>query len=81
MQEANGRNESRERRALVEFQADFARERSWDVNTAREVFRLPKAVQHATYNDMMTKTALIPYCEPLWAKCLFWYLERGGDVP
>jgi hypothetical protein len=40
-QEANGKKESRERRALVEFHADLASDRSCEVNTAREVFRLP----------------------------------------
>jgi hypothetical protein len=40
--DAKGRKESRERRALLDDQADLARSRSWDVNTAREVLRLPR---------------------------------------
>lgn len=43
-QEEKGRNDSLVRRAEVEFQADFAKDLSWDVNTAREVLRLPKKV-------------------------------------
>lgn len=41
LQEAKGRNESLDRRALLEPQADLARDRSCDVKTAREVLRLP----------------------------------------
>lgn len=37
----NGRKESRFSRAELVAQFDFARARSWDVKTAREVFRLP----------------------------------------
>ena len=40
-QESKGKKESRERRAVVEFHADLACARSYEVNTAREVFRLP----------------------------------------
>jgi hypothetical protein len=40
-QEANGRKESLVRRAVVEFHAAFASSLSCEVNTEREVFRLP----------------------------------------
>jgi hypothetical protein len=40
-----GRKESRFSRAELVAQFDFARDRSWDVNTAREVFRLPAGGQ------------------------------------
>lgn len=40
-QEPNGRKESRLRRAEESDHADFARARSWEVKTGREVFRLP----------------------------------------
>lgn len=39
--EPKGRNESRFSRAELVLQLDFARARSWDVKTARDVFRLP----------------------------------------
>jgi hypothetical protein len=39
--EPKGRKESRFRRAEEEDQADFARARSWEVKTGRDVFRLP----------------------------------------
>ena len=40
MQEAKGRNESRDRRVDWEPQVDFSSERSWAVKKAREVLRL-----------------------------------------
>lgn len=40
-QEPKGRKESRVRRAVEEVQAERASSRSWEVKTAREVFRLP----------------------------------------
>jgi hypothetical protein len=43
LHDANGRNESLDSLALVEFQADFANDRSCDVKTALEVFRLPES--------------------------------------
>ena len=43
MHDANGKNESLDSRALVEPQADFASDRSCDVKTALEVFRLPES--------------------------------------
>jgi len=42
LHEANGKNESRERRALFEPHADFASDLSYEVKTAREVLRLPE---------------------------------------
>jgi hypothetical protein len=43
LQDAKGKNESLDSRALVELQADFASDRSCDVNTALDVFRLPES--------------------------------------
>lgn len=40
LHDANGKNESRDSRALVEFHADFARDLSCEVKTARDVLRL-----------------------------------------
>ena len=44
LHDAKGKNESLERRALFEPQADFASDLSYEVKTAREVLRLPKSV-------------------------------------
>lgn len=44
LHDAKGKNESLDSRALVELQADFAIDRSCDVNTALEVFRLPESM-------------------------------------
>jgi hypothetical protein len=52
LQEAKGRNESLERRALFAPHADLASDRSCDVKTAREVLRLPvKCVRMARNHE------------------------------
>jgi hypothetical protein len=63
LQEAKGRNESLERRALFEPQADLASDRSWEVKTAREVLRLPVEMS-VELDDTIVETATVRHAGP-----------------
>jgi hypothetical protein len=66
LQDANGRNESLDKRALVAFHADLARDRSCDVNTAREVLRLPIYLLDIDLRDIGCEAL---YCETFCRAC------------